>query len=50
MVLIYLEASTDYSREDRCNPLLLIVDVLTGLDPVVFPFALGGFPCKNYGV
>ena len=50
MLLMYLTAFRDYSREDKCNLLLLIVDVLTGLDPVVFPIALGGFPCKNYGV
>ena len=47
---MYLEAFKDHSREDRCNPLLLIVEVWTGLGPVVFPFALGGFPRKNYGV
>ena len=40
-------ASRDYSREDKCDPLLLIVEVWTGLGLVVFPFALRGFPCKN---
>ena len=47
---MYLAASKDYSREDRCNPLLLIMEVWTGLGPVVFPLALGGFPRKNSGV
>jgi hypothetical protein len=30
--------------------LLLIVAVLTGLGPVVFPFTLEGFPRTNLGV
>ena len=47
---MYLEAYRDYSREDRYNPLLLIVEVWIGLGPLVFPFALGGFPHKSYGV
>ena len=50
VLLMYLAAFRDYSREDKCNPLLLIVEVWTGLGPVVFPFTLGGFPCKNSGV
>jgi hypothetical protein len=29
---------------------LLIVEVLTGLGPVVFPFTPEGFPRKNFGV
>ena len=45
-----LVASRDYSREDKCNPLLLIVEIWTGLGPVVFPFALGGFPRKNSSI
>ena len=50
VLLMYLVASRDYSREDRCNPLLLIVEVWTRLGPMVFPFALGGFLRKNYGL
>ena len=50
VLLMYLEASRDYSREYMCTPLLLIVEVWTGLSLVVFPFALGGFRRKNYGV
>ena len=50
VLLMYLVASKDYSREERCNPLLLIVEVWIGLGPVVFSFALGGFPRKNSGV
>ena len=50
VLLMYLVASRDYSREDMCTPSLLIVEVWTGLSPMVFPFTLGGFPCKNYGV
>ena len=50
VLLMYLIAYKDYSREDGCNPLLLIVKVWAGLGPMVFPFALGGFPRKNYGV
>ena len=46
VLLMYLVASRDYSREDKCNPLLLIVEVWTGLDPVVFPIALGVFHIK----
>ena len=45
-----LVASRDYSREDKCNPLLLIVEIWTGLGPMVFPFALGGFPRKNSSI
>ena len=47
---MYLVAFRDYFREDRCNPLLLIVEVWTELGPVVFSLALGGFPSKNFGV
>ena len=50
MLLMYLAASKDYSREDKCNLLLLIMEVWTGLGPVVFPFALGGFSHKNSNV
>ena len=50
VLLVYLATSKDYSRKDRCNPLLLIVEVWTELSPVVFPFALRGFPHKNFGV
>ena len=38
VLLMYLAASRVYFREDRCNPLLLIVEVWTGLGLVVFPF------------
>ena len=48
--LMDLAASKDYFRKDRCNALLLILEVWTGLGLVVFPFAFGGFPSKNYGV
>ena len=47
---MYLAASRDYSRKDKYNPLLLIVEAWTGLGPVVFLFALGGFPRKNSDV
>ena len=49
MFLMYLTAS-NYSREDRCNPLLLIVEVWIRLSPMVFLFAFGGFPRKNSSV
>ena len=48
--LMYLAASKDYFRKDKCNALLLILEVWTGLGLVVFPFAFRGFPSKNYGV
>ena len=44
---MYLVASRDYSIKDRCNSLLLIVEVWTGIGPVVFSFALRGFLRKN---
>ena len=50
VLLMHLVSSRDYSREDRCNPLLLIVEVWTKLGPVVFPFTLGSFPRKNSSV
>jgi hypothetical protein len=36
--------------EEIINSLLLIVKDLTGLGPVVFPFALEGFSRKKIGV
>ena len=39
-----------FFRGSRCNLLLLIVEVWTRLGPVVFPFALRGFPCKYSGL
>ena len=50
VLLMYLVVFRDYSRQDKCNPLLLIVEFWTGLGPVVFPFTLGVFPRKNSGV
>ena len=50
VLLMYLAAFIDYFRKDKCNPLLLIVEVWTELGLVVFLFALEGFPCKNYGI
>ena len=38
--LMYLTASKYYSRKDRYNPLLLIIEDWTVLDHVIFPFAL----------
>jgi hypothetical protein len=38
-------------REDNFgSPLLLIVEVLTGLGPVIFPFTPESFLRKNFGV
>ena len=48
VLLMYLATSRDYFRENRYNPVLLIVEVWIWLGHVVFPFALGGFPRKNY--
>ena len=50
VLLMYLAASRDYSREYMCNPLLSIVEVWTELGSVVFSFTLDRFPCKNSGV
>ena len=50
MLLIYLATSRDYSRKDRYNPLLLIVEVWIGLGLVIFSFASEGFSRKNFGV
>ena len=47
MLLMYLAAYRDYFRKDSCNSLLLIVEIWTGLDLVVFLFAFEGFSCKN---
>ena len=47
---MYLAAFRDYSKKDKCNPLLLIVEVWTGVGPVVFFFASEGFPLKNSSV
>ena len=45
-VLMYLATFRDYSRKDKCNSLLLIVEDWTELGLVVFPFALGVFHVK----
>ena len=50
VLLMYLTTSRYYFRKDKCNSLLLIMEVWTGLGPMVFRFVLGGFPSKNSGV
>ena len=48
--LMYLIVSKYYSKKDSCNPLLLITNVWTRLNPVGFSFELEGFSCKNSDV
>lgn len=49
-ILDVLVASIYFSREDDVNSLLLIIEDLTRLNPMVFPFASEGFFTKNLAV